>query len=478
MVTTIDKRHFTLRNGRVTGSTPYGRNLVKNKIIHAITASNFWSSSEYSQNNSWNVNFGSGNFNNNNKYNSNVVRAVAALDNDYAEGWFDALDDCCKHKKMSSQCVMYRLSWHEDLLVLAKEVYERVYQPTTSTCFIVTRPKLREVFAANFRDRIVQHWLCLRLEPLFEQRFVSQGNVSYNCRKDYGTLACIKQIVADTKIVSHNYTKSAWYAQFDIYGFFMSIDCQALLDYLLPFIQENWTYWKGTPYENDLDLVLWLTEVVIKHRPQNDCVRKGNTKLWQYLPKEKSLFHTKHMRGEPIGNLTSQLFANFYMSIFDDWAISEAKKRKATYRRFVDDFEFTCQSKKDAKYFRVACKEQLQCLLNIRMHPNKVYIQDVRKGIKIVGGIVKPGRTYLLNRTVGGFIEAIKRLEYSCKLCDKEGIKNDVKSINSYMGFLIHHKTYAIRRKAFSDLTYFWKVCYIQGKFQVVKIKEEVFKCM
>lgn len=89
---------------------------------------------------------------------------------------------------------MYRLIWHEDLLDLAREVYERTYRPTTSTCFIVTRPKLREVFAANFRDRIVQHWLCLRLEPLFEARFVEHGNVSFNCRKGFGTFACIDQL--------------------------------------------------------------------------------------------------------------------------------------------------------------------------------------------------------------------------------------------------------------------------------------------
>ena len=166
-----------LKNGRVTGPLPSVKDLVKNKIVHPITASRYWSSSENSQNNSWNVNFSNGNFNNNNKYNSNMVRAVAALNDKYVEGWFDALDDCCAKKKTSSQCVMYRLIWHEDLLDLAREVYERTYRPTTSTCFIVTRPKLREVFAANFRDRIVQHWLCLRLEPLFEARFVEHGNV-------------------------------------------------------------------------------------------------------------------------------------------------------------------------------------------------------------------------------------------------------------------------------------------------------------
>mgnify|MGYP000366099336 CR=1 FL=1 len=68
-----------LKNGRVTGPLPSVKDLVKNKIVHAITASRYWSSSENSQNNSWNVNFSNGNFNNNNKYNSNMVRAVAAF---------------------------------------------------------------------------------------------------------------------------------------------------------------------------------------------------------------------------------------------------------------------------------------------------------------------------------------------------------------------------------------------------------------
>ena len=476
---------FLLRNGRVTGALRTGKDLVKNKKIHALTASWYWSSSENSQYNSWYVYFYNGHFISNGKYNSNVVRAVAALDNDYVEGWFDALDDCCKHKKMSSQCVMYRLSWHLDILNLAYEVPSRTYHPTTSICFVVTRPKLREVFAANFRDRIVQHWLCLRLEPLFEQRFVEQGNVSFNCRTGFGTLACVNKIARDTNVISEGYTKEAWHGQFDVQGFFMSIDCEVLLKYLLPFIKEKWSYWDRTPYEKDLDLVLWLTEVIIRHRPQDDCIRKGNLRLWKYLPKNKSLFHTKPMRGEPIGNLTSQLFANFYMSIFDAWAIKEAKKRGATYTRFVDDFVFVCRTKEDAMYFRQQSREKLRLLLRIRMHPDKVYIQEVKKGIKVVGSVIKPSRSYLANRTVFGFLQAIKELEAACTINHKgeitieEGmaIERKVKSINSYMGFLIHHKSYAIRVQAFSQMKNFWKYCYVKGNYKVVKLKKNVKLC-
>ena len=178
-----------LLNGRTTGVNT----LVKNKIVCAAQSSNRWSSSENNSWNAWNVNFGNGNFNNNNKYNSYVVRAVSATDKDI-QSWLIAFYDCCKRKKTSTQCTLYRLIFEEDLPLLATEVKERAYHPTVSICFCVTRPKLREVFAANFRDRIVQHWICLRLEPLFEERFQSQNNVSYNCRKNFGTQKAVQRL--------------------------------------------------------------------------------------------------------------------------------------------------------------------------------------------------------------------------------------------------------------------------------------------
>ena len=138
--------------------------------------------------------------------------------------------------------------------------------------------------------------------------------------------------------------------------------------------------------------MLWLTEVIVRHRPQDDCIRQGNLKLWRILPKNKSLFYIEWMRGEPIGNLTSQLFANFYMSFFDEWAIKAAEERGAKYVRFVDDFSFVCKTKEDAIYFKRASRNQLRYILNIQMHPNKIYIQEVKKGIKMVGGVIKPGR--------------------------------------------------------------------------------------
>ena len=83
--------------------------LVKNKALFAVRASNHWSSSEYNQNNAWNVNFNSGNVNNNNKYNTYVVRPCAALGEERKQAWINAYDDCCRNKKSSDSCIRYRL---------------------------------------------------------------------------------------------------------------------------------------------------------------------------------------------------------------------------------------------------------------------------------------------------------------------------------------------------------------------------------
>lgn len=475
-------RAFSIENGRVTGTRQLGRALVKNKIVHAITASNHWASTENSSNNAWNVNFGSGNFNNNNKYNSNVVRAVAALPLEYAEGWFEAFDDCCRRKRMSTQCILYRLWWDMDLLNLARSVYDRTYNPTTSICFITTLPKLREVFAANFRDRIVQHWLCLRLEPLFEQRFESQNDVSYNCRKGFGVQACVERVAQNAIKVSENYTKDAYYYKGDLKGFFMSIDCTILLDKLLIFIKENWSFW-GDPahsyYARDLDAVLWLAEVIIRHRPQDDCIRQGNTKLWDELPHNKSLFYAPYMTGEPIGNLTSQLFANFYMSFFDEFALAEAEKLGAEYVRFVDDFVFVCKSERDCIYLHIVCEQWLKDNLNVILHPDKIYIQHVTKGVPVVGSWVKPGRLYLSNRTVGHFYDCMRQLEWACAMSDKQEILRQICRANSLLGFLRHHATYEIRSFLFrKKFKVFWRYCWIKGHLEVIKPCKKRLSCI
>src|SRR5574344_381777 len=111
--------------------------------------------SEYNANNSWILNFSSGNLNNNNKYNSNYVRpCTASVDfRSFLKSMFDAYEKCLIGKRSSPQAIEYMQSAYVDIWRRAEEAYTFSYKPSTSTFFMVTFPKLREVFAADFRDR-------------------------------------------------------------------------------------------------------------------------------------------------------------------------------------------------------------------------------------------------------------------------------------------------------------------------------------
>ena len=145
-------------------------------------SANYWASTENNRNNAWNVNSNDGNTNGNNKYNSLTVRAAVAYGGfkEAIKAVYEAYLDCKRGKMSSPYTIAYIEIAVDDLPRLAYEIYTVIYKPTVSICFLVKYPKLREVFAADFRDRIVHHWIIIRLEPLFERRFQQMGNISFN----------------------------------------------------------------------------------------------------------------------------------------------------------------------------------------------------------------------------------------------------------------------------------------------------------
>ena len=465
--------YVSFPNGCSTGAKVTADALVKNKIVSIGAASNYWSSTENSQNNSWNVNFSSGNFNNNNKYNSNYVRPIVALAKEYKEGWIRAYLDCCKHKYGSVECLYYRIYCAEDVLNLALETYNGTYKPTTSSCFCVTVPKLREVFAANFRDRIVHHWICMRLEPLFEQRFIDQKNVSFNCRKGFGVSAALDRIEYNLRQTTGNYTRSGYVGKFDYKSFFMSIDKEVLISLLIPFIRENY-------HGDDVELLIHLTTITIRHNPAKDCVRRGNIRLWDCLPHNKSLFY---MDGMAIGNLPSQQFANFYLSFVDEYALKLCSDFSTNgeayhYVRFVDDFCID-GTRKDViiQIYRMVADYAL-VHLHISVHPDKVYLQHISKGVKIIGSVIKPGRRYLSNRTIGHMLTILHRADSLALRSFSEPenpypiakMEHIVCALNSYLGFFLPCQSYALRRKIFSRRTPFRNFIWIKGRFTIIKL--------
>lgn len=453
-------------NGRATSM----KALVKNKKAHVLSSSNHWSVTENNSNNSWNVNFNNGYTNNNNKNNSNVGRAISALGEEEIISWIEASDDCCRNKKTSYQCTMYRVMMEALLLPLALSVKNRTYTPSASECFVVKFPKLREIFAANFLDRIVQHWITLRIEPLLEDLFIQTGDVSFNCRKGYGTLRAVQTFAKQASEVTERWTKGAWIGRFDLKSFFMSIDKERLWCMLKDFIQDRYN-------GDDKETLLWLSEITVKHRPQDNCIRKGDISLWNELPTHKSLFT---MDGMAIGNITSQILANFYLNKIDDFAFKYCQEHNGWYERFVDDIIVVLPIKQDVKNFRTAIKDLLEKTLGLTLHEDKVYIQHVTKGVKFVGSVVMPNRVYLANRTVGRLYDTLAKMERFCAdinlnnptINNLRVLEHYVCACNSYMGFLKYNNSYALRRKLFGRLEYFWKVVYVSRHFDKIVIRK------
>ena len=122
-------------------------------------------------------------------------------------GLLEAYYDCRRNKRHTASAIVYEMDYESKLIALRDRVNARTYQPGKSICFVVTRPRYREVFAASFEDRIIHHYIALRLEPLFEQVFCDR---TFNCRKEKGQLYGVQILKNDLIEVSQNYTRDCY----------------------------------------------------------------------------------------------------------------------------------------------------------------------------------------------------------------------------------------------------------------------------
>lgn len=367
----------------------------------------------------------------------------------------EAFEDCCRGKGSSQQFQDYIPIANEDLDLLTTELIEGTYKPGTSTCFLVKFPKLREVFAAAFRDRIIHHWICMRLIPHFEALNENIGNVTHNCRVGFGTKTAVESVYEAIKDVTCNYGLEAQIFRGDLVGFFMSLPQRRMCDQLVEFAQSE--------YHGDFkNILIWLLEVVVMHRPELDCVFNSNPKEWAGLACNKSLHRTGKGRGAPIGNLTTQLFANFYMADFDAYMMDCIKKLRAkgircAYHRFVDDFILICSDKQAMKWLIKAAEIKIKAM-ELVMHKDQRYFQPASHGTMFVGSYIKNGRIYLSNRTLGRFrdkaIEISRYLQQPAKEITSYDLDHILATLNSYLGFCKGRKTYRLRRRIMKPLIY------------------------
>jgi hypothetical protein len=172
-------------------------------VVGGFANNNYWSSTENDNNNTWNQNFNNGNQNNNNKNNTNYVRAIRGFKQNiqypkvkysgiFFKSWvmqielwelFNAYYTCRGNKRNTHNALSFEVDYENNLVQLCNDLNNKNYKIGRSIVFIVKKPVIREIFAADFRDRVVHHLIINKLNPLFEKEFISD---SYACRVGKG----------------------------------------------------------------------------------------------------------------------------------------------------------------------------------------------------------------------------------------------------------------------------------------------------
>ena len=228
---------------------------------------------------------------------------------------FQAYYDARRNKRNTINALNFETDYEHHVIKLHEEIINGNYQIKPSICFINYKPVQREIFAADFRDRVVHHLVYNYIAPIFDKTFI---NDSYSCRQGKGTHYGIKRVGKFIRSCSQNYHNDCYILKLDIKGYFMSIS----RDKLYEIVKSHLIKYQYTS-DFDFQLVLSLIKQIIFNDPTKNYIMKGKQSDWEGLPPSKSLFHSDNGKGFPIDNLTSQLFSNVYFNQFDNFIKKE-----------------------------------------------------------------------------------------------------------------------------------------------------------
>ncbi|NRR28855.1 RNA-directed DNA polymerase [Oxalobacteraceae bacterium] len=315
--------------------------------------------------------------------------------------------DCRKSKRNSRSALQFEERLERNLIELHDELADGTYQPGRSICFVVTRPKAREVWAADFRDRVVHHLLYNHISPRFYRSFIAD---TCACIPGRGTLYAAQRLETKIRSASQNWSTPLWYLKCDLANFFVAIDKRVLDGQIAARVSEPW--W------------LQLAQTILHHDPRGNYELRGAPELLARVPAHKRLTNQPAHLGLPIGNLSSQFFANIYLDALDQFAKHQLRARH--YVRYVDDFVLLHESPQwlgDAlRRINTFLPERLHANLN----PTKTILQPVAHGVDFVGHVIKPWHTRTRRRTVNEAISRVSGIDAA-----------DVfTSANSYFGLL------------------------------------------
>lgn len=300
-------------------------------------------------------------------------------------------------KKSKTDVQIFASDLINNIVTLHKDLVNKIYLHGGYEQFTVADPKLRLIHKASVRDRLLHHAVYRILYPFFDRTFIAD---SYSCRLGKGTHKAINRFKRLVNHASQNNTRTCWILKGDIKKFFASIDHTILLSILKEYI-------------SDPDII-WLLQNII-------CSFETS-------------FGTDV--GLPLGNLTSQLFANVYMNVFDQFVKHTLRARH--YVRYADDFVFISADKLCLQKTVPMITQFLKGSLKLTMHPNKIFLKTIASGIDFLGWVNFPKHRILRGTT--------KR-----RMMKRTEIHPTEETLASYQGLMKHGNTYKLMKKVLNN---------------------------
>ncbi|MBI3814370.1 MAG: RNA-dependent DNA polymerase [Nitrospinae bacterium] len=324
-----------------------------------------------------------------------------------------------KGKRLKDNVLIFENNIEDELFRLQEEIILKTYTPGRYREFTIYERKPRKISASPYRDRVVHHALCNIVEPIFEKTFIFD---SYACRKDKGTHRVVDRFTEFCR-------KNEYVFKADIKKYFPSIDHKILFKKIKKKIKCKDT--------------LWLIKTIIIHsNPQEEVI--------DYFSGDDLLEPFRRRRGIPIGNLTSQFFANIYLNDLDHYVKEILKCR--CYIRYVDDIAILHESKERLWEIKKAIEEYLE-KERLKLHKDKCLVFSVSIGTDFLGYRIFPTHRLIRKDNSMRFIRKFREMS---RLYKKGFISwdNINASVQSWLGHARHADTYGLRRSIFERVIF------------------------
>jgi retron-type reverse transcriptase len=302
-----------------------------------------------------------------------------------------AWQEFIKGKRSKKDVQVFSFNLMDNILQLHYDLKNSTYKHGGYECFKISDPKPRIIHKASVRDRLLHHAVYRILYPFFDKTFIAD---SFSCRNNKGTHKAIGRFRDFAYIVSKNNKKTCWILKCDIKKFFASIDQNTLINILQEYIP-------------DKDIFSLLKEIIFSFKPN----------------------------GLPLGNLTSQLFANVYLNELDRF--TKHKLKAKYYIRYADDFVVLSEDKTYLENMILEIRRFLENELKLNLHPDKVFIKTLYSGVDFLGWVNFADHRILRNKTKKKMLKKIKK-------------NPSTETLNSYFGLLKHGNTEKLQSEIFN----------------------------